>query len=537
MLSRLVPSLLLVFALTSTALARSTPSEAQQARTFAVPPIRAAAALVMNAANGDVLAAKNPHLRLPMASTTKVMTALLALQLGHLTDRIRVPKAAFNYEWDATVMGLHPGQVVTLKDLLYGVLLPSGADAANTIAIHYAGSETRFVALMNHEAQVLGLHDTHYADDTGLTAHNHYTSAYDLAVLGQYVSYLPDFIKITSTKTYKWNGHVLQNINHVLFWYPGVDGLKPGYTNEAGLCQLIDVRRDGRHIVVAILNTPDLVIDARNLLNFGLRDYTWIQSALPGDRPSNAQTGTDKWGRYAYFPASGHYLRGAFWTAFNAAGGLAVLGYPRTEPLQEGTAMVQYFQNGALARSIATGKVIRLAIGTLATPLLPPTPTPTPTPRASPTPSPTPHEGTIVPGTPKTTPTPKPKVTPTPKAKVTPTPKPRVTPTPTPTSFPTAGIFQSFARAHARWLGSAVSAIHTIKGYSIQTFAYGALVTDNHGHVYLLPLGDRLLDEHAFLPVHPGNAYPAGFAPPSVLAAIGWLPAADLSPTQGHGQA
>jgi hypothetical protein len=196
--------------------------------------------------------------------------------------------------------------------------------------------------------------------------------------------------------------------------------------------------------------------------------------------------------------------------------------------------MVQYFQNGALARSIATGKVTRVPVGTLATPLLPPTPTPTPTPRPSPTPSPTPHEGSIVPGAPKTTstPTPKPKVTPTPKPKVTPTPKP----TPTPTSFPTAGMFQSFAHKHARWLGSAVSALRTIKGYSLQTFAYGALVTDNHGRVYFLPLGDRLLDEHAFLPLHPGNAYPAGFAPASVLAAIGWLPTPNLSATQGHGQ-
>jgi D-alanyl-D-alanine carboxypeptidase len=536
MLSRLIPAFLLVFVFTSTALASSSSSEARQARAFAPPPIRASAAVVMNAANGAILEAKNPHLRLPMASTTKVMTALLALQLGHLTDRIMVPKAAFNYEWDATVMGLHPGQVVTLQDLLYGVLLPSGADAANTIAIHYGGSESKFVAMMNHEAQLLGLHDTHYVDDTGLSSQNHYTSAYDLAVLGQYVSYLPDFVKITSTKTYKWNGHVLQNINHVLFWYPGVDGLKPGYTNEAGLCQLIDVRRDGRHIVAAILNTPDLVIDARNLLNFGLRDYTWIQSALPGDRPSNTQAGVDKSGRYVYFPASGHALRGALWTAFNANGGLAVLGYPRTEPLHEGNSMVQYFENGALSQSLATGKVTRLPVGTMATPLTPPTPTPTPTSRPSPTP--TPHEGSVVPSTPKPSVTPTPKARGTPKPTTTPTPRPHPSPTaaPTPTSFPTAGVFQSFARTHARWLGGAAGALTTIKGYGVQAFDYGALVTDNHGHIYFLPIGDRLLDLHAFLAAHAGNAYPAGFAPAGVLKAIGWLPPADLAPAQGHGQ-
>ena len=532
MLSRLTLAFFLVFVFTSTALASSTSSEARKARTFAQPPVRAAAAVVMDASNGAVLGAKNAHLQLPMASTTKVMTALLALQLGHLTDRITVPKAAFNYEWDATVMGLRPGQVVTLRDLLYGLLLPSGADAANTIAIHYAGSESKFIALMNHEAQVLGLHDTHYTDATGLTAHNHYTSAYDLAVLGQYVSYLPDFIKISSTKTYTWNGHVLQNVNHVLFWYPGVDGLKPGYTNEAGLCQLIDVRRDGRHIIAAILNTPDLVIDARNLLNFGLRDFTWVQSALPGDRPANVQSGIDRTGRYVYFPASGRYVRGVFWNAFNANGGLAVLGYPRTEPLQEGKNIVQYFQNGALAQVAATGKVTRVPIGMLATPLSPPSPTPTPTPHPSPTPTATPHEGSIGPGTPRAT------VTPTSRPRATPTPTTRPSPTavPTPTSFPTAGAFQSFARTHARWLGTAITALRTIKGYSLQMFAYGALVTDGHSHVYFLPLGDRLLDLHAFLPLHPGNAYPAGFAPPSVLTAIGWLPQANPGPVQGRGQ-
>src|SRR5207302_3053679 len=130
-----------------------------------------------------------------------------------------------------------------------------------------------------------------------------------------------------------------------LYWYPGVDGIKPGYTGAAGLCQLIDVRRDGRHITVAILNTPDLVIDARNLLNYGLRDYTWIQSALTGDGPGLTQTGTDAQGRYIYYPASGHYIRSVFLAAFRQAGGPAALGFPRTEPLAEGTARVQYFQN------------------------------------------------------------------------------------------------------------------------------------------------------------------------------------------------
>jgi D-alanyl-D-alanine carboxypeptidase len=522
MLSRL-PLALLLFS--STALARSSPSEISQARSFPVPPVRARAAVLMDATNGAVLAAVNPHLHLPIASTTKMMTALLALKLGNLSDRITVPKSAFNYESDATVMGLHPGQVVSLQQLLYGLLLPSGADAANTIAIHYGGSEAHFVALMNAEAAYLQLHDTHYVNATGLDAPNEYSSAYDLAVLGQYVSYLPDLMKIAATKTYSWNGHVLQNANHVLFWYPGVDGIKPGYTTAAGLCQVLDVQRDGRHIVAALLNTPDLAIDARNLLNFGLQDFTWIKSQLPGDGPFREQAGADRSGPYLYFPASGHYLRGKLAGAYTANGGQLALGFPRTEPVQEGGAQVQYFQNGALSLDPSTGKVTRLALGS--TPL----PAATPTPRsATPTPAPPkPFEGSL--GPPGQAPfEPVPTRTAPPRPTRTSVRGPTSTPRPSPTrvasgSATTAGIFAAYQRAHWKAVGWAVSPLRRVGGFSVQLFAYGGLAYDARSHtIWLLPTGDRLLKARGFLPAHPGNAYPAGFAPASVLKAIHWLP-------------
>lgn len=525
MLSRLSLLVCLVVLFSaSPARASSGPSEATLAQNFPSPPIRAAAAVVMDAGNGAVLASLNAHRRLPMASTTKIMTGLLALQLGKLSDRIVVPRAAFNYESDATIMGLKPGETVTLRDLLYGLLLPSGADAANTIAIHYGGSETHFVAMMNHEAAVLGLHDTHYVDATGLSSRNHYSSAYDLAVLGQYVSYIPDFVKISSTRTYRWNGHVLQNVNHVLFWYPGVDGVKPGYTYEAGICQVIDDRRDGRHVVVTLLNTPDLVIDARNLLNFGLRDFTWVQSQqaayrLPGDGPMNAQSGVTAGGRYLYFPASGHYLRGPFLAAFQANGGLAVLGFPRTEPLHEGRLWVQYLQNGALAWNPSNHQVTPVALGKLSSPLPRATPTPLPTP--TPRPTATPHEGVIVP---QGSGTPTPHRTSTPRPRVTPTTTPTPTPTPLPPgAFATGNVFQPFQKARGHWLGAAVSAVQSMSHYQLQYFTYGALLADLHAHaVYVLPLGDRWLGARHFLPAHPGNVYPSGFAPAAALKAIGW---------------
>lgn len=471
----------------------------------------------MDVTDGTVLTGKNVHVHLPIASTTKIMTALIALQLGRLSDRITVPKSAFDYEQDATAMGLHAGDVATLRELLYGLLLPSGADAANAIAIHYAGSESRFVSRMNAEAKQLGMRDTHYVNAHGLTAKNAHSSVYDLAILAQYMTYLPDFMKITSTRSYVWHGHVLKNLNHVLFWYPGVDGIKPGYTDEAGLCQVLDAQRNGRQIVAVLLNTPDLVIDARNLLNFGLRDFSWIRSPLTRDSPSLALQGVDQRGTYRYFVGSGHYVRGEFWDAYQKNGGYKILGYPRTEPLVGGQTRVQFFQNGALSVNLSTHIVSRLPLGLTPLPTahtVPPFATTTPTPR--------PSEGSLhLPplATPSSTSTP---IRKTGSSK-------SLTPTPLPTAIPpkqaTDKVFLGFQHAHVRSLGLPVAKAYRKHRYAVQIFTYGALVYDPQKHtVSMLPLGDGVLRAKHFLPEHPGNTYPEGFASPSVLKAISWPP-------------
>lgn len=544
MLSRLSVLFCGFLLLSSPSLAHAAPSLVGHARAFPAPPINARAGLLMDATTGRVLVAKNPHLQLAMASTTKMMTALLAIQLGHLSDRITVPRGAFNFESDATVMGLHPDEVVTLQDLLYGLLLPSGADAANTIAIHYGGSEAHFVDLMNQEAAALGMRDTHYATAHGLPAPDQFSSVYDLAILARDISAIPVLMQIVDTRTHLWNGHLLTSVNHVLFWYPGVDGIKPGFTYEAGLCQVLDARRDGRHIIVALLNTPNLVVDARDLLNYGLRDFTWFQSTiptdLPGDGPLLALKGTDIHGPYMYYPASGHYLRGKLAAAYAASGGPFELGLPRTEQLPEGNDRVQFFQNGALALDSA-GHVTRLPLGLTPLPIPAASPTPTPlplatrgatkraTPRATATPAgkrtlrqvvPRPtstrlslpflHTATPTPGRPSATPTPKPT-------------RPQLTPTPTPVPSPaTASFFRAFLQVHHS-LGSPTGAVHYQHGYALQLFTYGALVYDaSHHAVYRLPLGDQMLAAQRFLPPHPGTAYPPGFAPASILKALGW---------------
>jgi D-alanyl-D-alanine carboxypeptidase len=527
-----------VLTFTSSVLAAPT-SMATLARAYPAPPIRARAGVVMDASTGQVLASVNAHLHLPMASTTKVMTALIAVLHGKLTDRIKVPKAAFNFEADATVMGLKPGMVVTLKQLLYGLLLPSGADAANTIAIHYGRSEKKFVAMMNAEARKLGMNDTHYQNAHGLTSTNHYSSAYDLAQLGRYVSTIPTIMTVVKTQSYNWDGHVLTNLNSPLFWYPGVDGIKPGFTDDAGLCQLLDAQRHGRHVIVALLNTPDLDIDARNYLNFGLRDFTWTQSKITGDGPGLIQSGTGSGGPYDYFPASGHFVRGRFLPAFTAFGGDLVLGFPRTEPMPTGATRVQYFQNGALSLDVATGKVTRLALGLTPVPGVTPSPTPTATtpPIKTPTPAPTNTTVNLTPsphgGTPTPPAHPRPSPTRTESAKATHTAPSRtthtarVTPTPKAVPSPTvAAAFLTYWKKHQAQLGAPVAAPYHLRARTIQVFAYGALDWNASIHyLALLPIGDRLLAARGYLPKYPGNTYPAPFAGVNVLQKIGWLPA------------
>ncbi|MGH3282853.1 MAG: D-alanyl-D-alanine carboxypeptidase family protein, partial [Trebonia sp.] len=352
---------------------------------------------------------------------------------------------------------------------------------------------------MNREAHSLGMHDTHYATPHGLDAPHQYSSAYDLALLGRYATGMQSLMKIVDTRTYLWNGHLLTNVNQVLFWYPGVDGIKPGFTDAAGLCQVLDARRDGRHVIVAILHTPDLVHDARNLLNFGLRDFRWTVSPL-GDSPAATEAGTDRRGPYVYYPATGHFLRPPFWNAYQDAGGSLTLGYPRTEPLNEGSTLVQYFQDGALTENLATKRITRLALGaSLAHDILPPTPTSTPTA--------TPVEGTIgTPGWPGVSRTPTPAPTSTPLA------KPLV-----------ARPLQHYIQKHRFAAGPYAGPWHWEHGFQVQIFRYSALAYSWRSRtVYVLPVGDRYLAGRTMLPAHPGNSYPSDFAPPSVLAQLGW---------------
>jgi len=258
---------------------------------LAVPPappaIVAKAAVVIDGDTGQILYQRNPHQRLPQASTTKLMTALVAAEQGILDEVLSVASASA--EITGSSMYLEAGERLSLQQLLYGLLLVSGNDAADAIAGGVGGSTAGFVARMNERAAQMGLTDTRYANPHGLPADNHYSSAYDMAVLGRTALSNPVVARISGTREINLPGNGrtkfaprhLVNHNRLLGWYPGAWGGKTGYTALAGRCFIGSARRDGRYVIEAILGSPKLWQDAAALLDYGLAAYSTTQVAAP----------------------------------------------------------------------------------------------------------------------------------------------------------------------------------------------------------------------------------------------------------------
>jgi D-alanyl-D-alanine carboxypeptidase (penicillin-binding protein 5/6) len=250
------------------------------------PGVSAVAAYILDADTGAVYYAKDADDERPMASTTKLMTALLAVERGKLDQVITVgPDAQALVRRDSSFMGLKAGEQLTLGDLLYGLLLPSGNDAAVAIGDGIAGNQDAFVALMNQRAQELGLTHTHYANPHGLDAPDHYTTARDLAVLATYALQQPTLVQIASTMHYSipksatHKAYDLANGDDLLAGalspYPGALG-KPGYTGPAGFTMAFAARRHGHVIVGAVLGDPSWqvrIVDMRHLLDWGFAQY------------------------------------------------------------------------------------------------------------------------------------------------------------------------------------------------------------------------------------------------------------------------
>ncbi len=251
--------------------------------------ISATAAILLDANTGDILFSQHAEQTLPMASTTKIMTAVIAIQTGNLDQEVTVGQDAVNevVQNGGSGAGLVANDKLTLRDLLYGLMLPSGDDAAVAIADDIAGSVPNFVRIMNLEAQRLHLYQTHYANADGLEVTDsqgnvlsgvHYSTAYDLVRLARYAMSIPLFAQIVSTEhytvpasatshAYRWT-----NINNLLYDYKGAIGIKTGWTPQAGGCLVFAARRSGQTLIGVVLhstNETTRFTDATALLNWG----------------------------------------------------------------------------------------------------------------------------------------------------------------------------------------------------------------------------------------------------------------------------
>ena len=238
-------------------------------------------AYVLDAVSGRVLFEKNPDRQSLIASTTKIMTALVVCEKCNVLDRMRIPKEAVGIEGSS--MYLQEGEVLTIQELLYGLMLRSGNDAAVALAIYCGGTVEGFAELMNDKARILGLKNTHFVNPNGLDAPGHYSTARDLAVLAAYAMENPVFRQTVSTKTIKVGERYLTNHNKLLWRVEGADGVKTGYTKAAGRILVSSATRDDRRIIAVTIEDGDDWNDHTRLMNEGFSRYQVAQVVSMGD--------------------------------------------------------------------------------------------------------------------------------------------------------------------------------------------------------------------------------------------------------------
>lgn len=250
--------------------------------------LSARSAILVDYDLGDIIFEKNIHNRQPVASTVKIMTALLALKNNNLGDVFTVSPGAAKVGENSMILGA--GEKLTLQELLYGMMLVSGNDAATTIGENVAGSESKFVEMMNTAAVQMRLSDTKYANPSGLDDDNlvQYSTPYDMAVIAHYLwENYPQIREISSTyhkyidATQDHKDYELYNDTNLLTTYPGVKGIKPGFTWESGLCLVTYAENDGRRLLGVILGSDDRRGEMKELLDYGYA-YYGIHISHPG---------------------------------------------------------------------------------------------------------------------------------------------------------------------------------------------------------------------------------------------------------------
>lgn len=274
------------------------PAQAASARRHAAPKqtqrsnsdggrVTATAAILVDAGTGQVLYDRNANLPWPPASTTKIMTALVALERARLDTPIEVSRPVARFR-EGSVVGLPERARIPLRDLLYALLLPSGNDVALAIAEGVGGSVPGFVDLMNEKAMALGATQTHFTAPHGLYDRAHYTTAYDLSLMARAAMQYPTFRAIVQSRSWVFAppgrpARRLFNHNRFLSRYPGADGIKTGYVHESGHTLVASATRDGWRLIAVLLHSGDPYGDAARLLSLGFGRYHRTLLASAGD--------------------------------------------------------------------------------------------------------------------------------------------------------------------------------------------------------------------------------------------------------------
>ncbi len=256
----------------------------------ALPNVTATSAIVIEASTGHVIYSRNADQRMFPASTTKMMTLIMALESGRLDELVTIGSGVVGVK--GSILWLNFNEQIPLRELLYGMMTVSANDAAIAIAEHLDGSVENFTARMTKRAQELGATGTQFTNPHGLHADNHYTTAHDLALLAAYGYKLAEFEEIVTAKekSYAWIHDVpkiIRSENQMLWLYNGANGIKTGYTDQAGRCLISAAKRDGIQIISVVLDSEYMWNDSIQLLDYGFQNVKIEKIVTEGEVVKN----------------------------------------------------------------------------------------------------------------------------------------------------------------------------------------------------------------------------------------------------------
>lgn len=230
--------------------------------------------IAMELTTGRVLHESNADMKLPMASTTKILTAIIIIEDCNLDEVIKVPQEAVGVEGSSIYLAV--GEEIDIRDLLYGLMLRSGNDSATALALHHSGNIENFAKIMNERAKKIGTESSNFTNPSGLPDENHYTTARDLCKIARYARQNEIFSKIVSTVNYTGKYKSFSNKNKMLHMYKGANGVKTGYTVKAGRCLVSSAKRKDMDVICVVLNRPDMYKVSSKILDNCFNNYKLV---------------------------------------------------------------------------------------------------------------------------------------------------------------------------------------------------------------------------------------------------------------------